>query len=407
MKRKRKLEMAGLLCMMPWMAFAQQVEPLTDPVRLFEDGKTLFQRHDYAAAQQTLTQYLQQEPSAEFAEEAAYMLVCTSYELNKPDRIRQLEAYVGQYPDSRYINRVYALIGSAYFFDKNYPEAITHFKICDIHRLADDERDVSLLRLGTSYLKEGNLKDAALWFSVLKDVSKEYQLDAVYQLAYIDYARGRYDEALEGFRLAGADEKYAPYTPYYIADICLEKHEYQKAKQLADTYLEAYPRHEYALSMQRIAGEASYGMERYAEAVKPLETYCGSPEGGKDRKALYALGMSYYQTGVCSKAVEALGKTVDKQDALAQNAYLHSGMAYIQLKDRTRARMAFEQASAMTFDRGVQEQALYNYALCIHETSYSPFAESVTVFERFLNEFPNSAYTEKVNDYILGAIRRH
>ena len=114
MKRKRKLEMAGLLCMMPWMAFAQQVEPLTDPVRLFEDGKTLFQRHDYAAAQQTLTQYLQQEPSAEFAEEAAYMLVCTSYELNKPDRIRQLEAYVGQYPDSRYINRVYALIGSAY-----------------------------------------------------------------------------------------------------------------------------------------------------------------------------------------------------------------------------------------------------------------------------------------------------
>ena len=62
MKRKRKLEMAGLLCMMPWMAFAQQVEPLTDPVRLFEDGKTLFQRHDYAAAQQTLTQYLQQEP---------------------------------------------------------------------------------------------------------------------------------------------------------------------------------------------------------------------------------------------------------------------------------------------------------------------------------------------------------
>lgn len=393
--------MAGWMCMVPWMAFAQQVEPLTDPVRLFEDGKTLFFRHDYAAARQSLIRYLQEEPQAEFAEEAAYMLVCTSFELNKPDRILRLKAYVEQYPDSRYVNRVNALIGSAYFFDKDYSEAIVYFKKCDIHRLADSERDEALLRLGTSYLKEGNLRDAALWFSVLKDVSEDYQPDAVYQLAYIDYARKRYDEALEGFRIAGTNEKYAPYTPYYIADICLEKGEYQKAKRLADMYLEAYPRHEYVLLMQRVSGEASYGMKRYAEAVEPLENYCASPEGSKDRKAWYALGMSYYQTGVYSKAVDALGKAMGNQDALTQNAYLHSGLAYLQLRDRTRARMAFEQASAMTFDRNVQEQALYNYALCIHETSYSPFAESVTVFERFLNEFPGSAYTEKVNNYLI------
>lgn len=387
--------------MMPWMAFAQQIGPLAAPVRLFEDGKELFLRHDYAAAQQTLTHYLQQDTSAEFAEEAAYMLACTSYELNKPGRIRRLKAFVEQYPDSRYVNRVNALIGSAYFFDKNYPEAIMYFEKCNVRWLADGERDEVLLRLGTSYLKGGALKDAALWFSILKDVSREYRLDAVYHLAYIDYARERYDEALEGFRLAGESGKYAPYTPYYIADICLEKHDYQKAKRLADMYLEAYPRHEYALLMQRIGGEASYGMGRYAEAVKPLETYCGSPEGGKDREAQYALGMSYYQTGVYSKAVDALNKATGRPDALAQNAYLHSGLAYLQLKDRTRARMAFEQASAMTFDRNVQEQALYNYALCIHETSYSPFAESVTVFERFLNEFPHSAYSEEANDYLI------
>ena len=63
--------------------------------------------------------------------------------------------------------------------------------------------------------------------------------------------------------------------------------------------------------------------------------------------------------------------------------------------------MAFEQAANFSFDPKVKEQALYNYALCIHETSYSPFAESVTVFERFLNEFPNSPYTERVNDYLI------
>ena len=111
--------------------------------------------------------------------------------------------------------------------------------------------------------------------------------------------------------------------------------------------------------------------------------------------------MSYYYTGVYSKAAATLGEMASVHDALSQNAYLHMGLAYLNLKERNRARMAFEQAANFSFDPKVKEQALYNYALCIHETSYSPFAESVTVFERFLNEFPNSPYTERVNDYLI------
>ena len=77
------------------------------------------------------------------------------------------------------------------------------------------------------------------------------------------------------------------------------------------------------------------------------------------------------------------------------------GLAYLQLADKTKARMAFEQAAASNADPKIKEQAAYNYALCIHETSYSAFGESVTVFEKFLNEFPNSPYAEKVSNYLV------
>ena len=111
--------------------------------------------------------------------------------------------------------------------------------------------------------------------------------------------------------------------------------------------------------------------------------------------------MSYYQTGVYSQVPVILGEVTTDNDALTQNAYLHMGLAYLQLADRNKARMAFEQAAASDADQKIKEQASYNYALCIHETSYSAFGESVTVFEHFLNEFPNSVYADKVSNYLV------
>ncbi len=400
MNTKKYKWIAGCLCALPLVVSAQQTEPLTDHRRLFDDGKELFLRHDYAAAQQTLMQYVKQNPQADTSDDVAYMLTCTAYELNASDRLEQLEKFLDTYPDSRHRNRVQALLASAYFFQEKYLETIATFKGCDLELLSNEERDVCTLRMATAYQKIGNLQEASMWFSILKEVSEKYHADAVYNLAYIDYVQKRYDEALAGFREVESDEHYRKLSPYYIADIYLIKGNYEQARRIAGVYVEAYPDEPNAVQMKRIAGEAAYGMKDYMQAVQNLEVYCSEVKN-PDRKALYELGMSYAQIGVYSKAAARLGEVTTTQDALAQNAYLHMGLAYLQLKERNQARMAFEQASATNYDAAVKEQALYNYALCIHETSYSPFAESVTVFERFLNEYPHSAYADKVNDYLV------
>lgn len=400
MNTKKYKWIAGCLCALPLVVSAQQTEPLTDHRRLFDDGKELFLRHDYAAAQQTLMQYVKQNPQADTSDDVAYMLTCTAYELNASDRLEQLEKFLDTYPDSRHRNRVQALLASAYFFQEKYLETIATFKGCDLELLSNEERDVCTLRMATAYQKIGNLQEASMWFSILKEVSEKYHADAVYNLAYIDYVQKRYDEALAGFREVESDEHYRKLSPYYIADIYLIKENYEQARRIAGVYVEAYPDEPNAVQMKRIAGEAAYGMKDYMQAVQNLEVYCSEVKN-PDRKALYELGMSYAQIGVYSKAAARLGEVTTTQDALTQNAYLHMGLAYLQLKERNQARMAFEQASATNYDAAVKEQALYNYALCIHETSYSPFAESVTVFERFLNEYPHSAYADKVNDYLV------
>ena len=400
MKNKKYVWIAGWLCAFPLFAGAQQVQPLTDSYRLFKDGKELFLRQDYAAAHQMLNQYVSDKQSVKDKDEADYMLACTAYELHLPDCISQLEAYLESHPESRYRTRVDALMGSAYFFEGKYGETIALLKSCNFDALGEVDREDCVFRLAESYMKIGNLEEAHAWFQVLKAVGSRYKVDAVYHLAYIDYVQQRYDAAPEGFREAGGTKQYAKLAPYYIADITLAQGKPADAKRIASDFLATYPHEEKSAEMHRVAGEANYQLKDYSAAVSELEAYRSSVEEVA-RNAYYALGMSYYQTQVFSKAAACLGEATTQDDAMSQNAYLHRGLAYLQLKDRNMARLSFEQAAASDFNKTLKEQALYNYALSIHETSYSPFAESVTVFERFLNEFPNSPYTDKVNDYLI------
>ena len=342
----------------------------------------------------------QQVLPKDVAGDKEYARVCKEYELKAENSIELLEAYLKQYPDSRHANRVESMMASVYFEEGKYQEAIALYRSCELDALADKERDEAVLKLATSYLKVGELKEATVWFTLLKEVSKTHQTDAVYHLGYIDYVEGDYNQALKAFTSLQNDDVYDALVPYYIGEIHLIRKEYTKADEVASDYLRHFAGHKDEAEMKRIQGEARYGMKDYLKAISSFEDYVVSAERPQ-RKAMYELGMSYYHTGSYSKAAEMLGKTTLESDALAQNASLHMGLSYLQLKERNLARMSFEQASISDADKAVKEQALYNYALCIHETSYSPFAESVTVFERFLNEFPHSRYRERVNDYLV------
>ena len=342
----------------------------------------------------------QQVLPKDVAGDKEYARVCKEYELRTENSMELMEDYLKQYPDSRHANRIEAMMASVYFEEGKYQEAIALYCSCNLDALADKERDEAALKLATSYLKVGNLEEAKVWFTLVKEVSRSHQADAVYNLGYIDYVEGRYDAALKAFTSLQTDDEYDALVPYYIGEIYLLRGEYQKADEVASDYLRHFAGHKDEAEMMRIQGEARYGMKDYLAAVSSLEGYVNAV-ASPQRKAMYELGMGYYHTGAYLKATEMLGRTTLVQDALAQNANLHMGLAYLQLKERNQARMAFEQASIGNYDKAVKEQALYNYALCIHETSYSPFAESVTVFERFLNEFPNSRYRERVNDYLV------
>lgn len=393
------------LCCLPFGLSAQITGNFNSPDNLLDEGRRLFSQENYAAAVPLAKEYARLNPNSEFLYETDYILACAAYELKDVNSIEILESYLEKHPDSPYANRVNALVASAYFFEEKYDEALSLFQSADLDKLSNTERDDMTYRMAISYMTVGNVNQAAVWFETLRNTSKKYRKDSEYYVSYIRYTQGRYDEALSGFLTVQNDEKYKTLAPYYIADIYLKQKQYDKAMAVAQDYLSApagsgSPGMMYAREMHRIMGEIYYIRGDYANALIRLNSY-RAEAGQPQRSALYMLGLSYYQTGVYSKAADALGEVTKVNDELTQNAFLHLGLSYLQLAEKNKARMAFEQAAASNGNMKIKEQAAYNYALAIHETSFSAFGESVNVFERFLNDFPNSVYADKVSNYLV------
>lgn len=382
------------------MASGQRSYQFDAPNRLFVEGKELFSLKNYSGCIDKLEAYKQHSTDADLIQEADYMLVYSAYEQGRPNAVELLKDYLDVYPASRYADEVNFLIGSAHFGLGEYQKAIFWFNESNIDMLSPEQQEAYCFRLAYSLLQIGDMEKARGYFARIEQIGTKYREASTYYVAYIDYATGKYNNALVEFTRLKDLPDYKERSLYYITQIYFIQNKYEKVISEGKELLASYPDSENNSEVYRIMGNAYYHLGNEDQAINMLSKYVSSTDSPL-RGDLYILGVCYYNKGNYSSAVNALGRTVRENDALSQNAYLYLGQSYLKLKDKNNARMAFEAAATSSFDKQVKEAAMYNYALLIHETAFTGFGESVTIFEDFLNDFPNSKYADKVNDYLV------
>lgn len=382
------------------MASGQRSYQFDAPNRLFVEGKELFSLKNYSGCIDKLEAYKQHSTDADLIQEADYMLVYSAYEQGRPNAVELLKDYLDVYPASRHADEVNFLIGSAHFGQGEYQKTIFWFNESNIDMLSPEQQEAYCFRLAYSLLQIGDMEKARGYFARIEQIGTKYREASTYYVAYIDYATGKYNNALVEFTRLKDLPDYKERSLYYITQIYFIQNKYEKVISEGKELLASYPDSENNSEVYRIMGNAYYHLGNEDQAINMLSKYVSSTDSPL-RGDLYILGVCYYNKGNYSSAVNALGRTVRENDALSQNAYLYLGQSYLKLKDKNNARMAFEAAATSSFDKQVKEAAMYNYALLIHETAFTGFGESVTIFEDFLNDFPNSKYADKVNDYLV------
>jgi len=393
-----KRSIALLLCAAFGLAATAQTD---NREKLIDECQRLYSDGEYSTALSILEKIETNGLDSQARQELELLKALATYENNTTDGRAALFQYLADYPESAKDGLLGCYIAESYYQSGEYEKACDWFSQCDTKRLTPRQRDEATLHYALSLLNCGNEGAAENLLMNLMLTSKACGKDATFYLAVINYNRDNLDEAYRTFKEFELDAKYCNEAQYYIAGIHLKKGEVARAAELAGQYIDTNgPTVPGYYRMYQMLGAAEFIQGNYAQAADALTTYVENYPTPQ-RIAQYQLGASLYQAGEHDKAMEKLSPCTDGNDAIAQSALLYTGLINLENGNTQAARMALEVASTMTYDNSVREEALYNYALCIHQTRYSPFAESVRAFEQFLNDYPQSRHADRVGEYLI------
>lgn len=380
-------------------ANAQRAATQEKPEKLFDHGKEMFYEKNYRGAHDLLAEYIEQATDAKKIEEAEYYMAASAFYRNTPNSGDIMKEFLNNYPETIHHNQMKFLIGSYHFDEKDWKKAIFWFDQANLDYLSLEEQEDFSFRLAYADLQAGNKDKAARLFGLLAQNSRKYQDAGNFYYGYIEYTKGNYDNALSRFRLVANNPEYGQEVAFYTAQSTFLKENLEDAIRLSEAFVNRYPQGDHATEMYRILGNSNYRLGRASRAIPYYERYqqrVSEPLRGD----AYFLGLSYLEANKLSEAVKMFQYATLESDALAQNAHLYLGQTYVMMKDIPKAQMSFATASRSNFDARARETAMFNYALLTHQTNFSVFSESITLFEKFLREYPNSQYANQVNDIL-------
>lgn len=361
--------------------------------RLHSDG-------EYAAALTLIEKLDAASLDARLKQEYELLKALNTFENDYKEGCALMHEYLENYPNSSRKELLYSYIAQGYYLDGNHAKACEWFAMSDMRRLERTQRDRAELRYALALLGNGQEGEAVNTLQHLKIDSKTCSSDAAFYLAVMSYDNGDFEAAHRAFKNIQMDKKYYLDVPYYLAGIYLKQGKLAEAESTARWFIEDHGDKPQGVRMRQITGAVEFQKGNYGNAIEELGVYMDGTETPQ-RISCYQMGLSLFEEGQDSQAKEMLDRCIDIDDELSQNAMLHIGILQRRLGDDAGAVVSFERAANMPFSDKVREEAMYNYAMCLHETNYSAFGKNIKAFETFLNEYPGSKYASRVDEQLV------
>ncbi len=348
-------------------------------------------------------------PNASESQQYAYLLAMAMYELNDSEAVDLLRKFSADYPASPLSLGTSLAEADYFFFNARYPEALVAYNKIDFQRINPDERPMYDYRKALCDIRTGHYDEADKILINLKS-QKGFSNIALYYRAYIDYVKGNYSAAKEGFtefmRNSAKDLDNELNPKYYITQIDYATGNYSEAAAMGSGLLENNRVAILIPETLRATGLSYFKLGNYDMAYPYLQQYLKSinkEETVPDSDALYASGAIEYARGDNYAAAQTLESVASEDSPAGQGASLILGQISASAGDNSAAAISFDRAYKLGFDPDVSETAFFNYIAARTHGGNIPFSSSIDMLETFLKAYPASRYASTAREYLATA----
>ncbi len=380
---------------------AQQTVYNDDENVTFREALSLFNQKNYGASIATFDKYMIEEENKKsaFYEDASYYSTVCSVKLGTKDAVNKVQRFAADFPSSAWIPAINFELANIFYKDKKYSKALEVYSKVTASKLDRVRQYEYYYKKGYCQMKQSRNDAALASFNRVMKTKNSYSKPASYYYAHIQYQKGNYNEALDGFRAIANDRKYSKFVPLYLIKIHYQLADYNSVISEGTPYLKKAGKKEKS-SIARLIANSYYNLDDFTKAHEYFNIYESYGRRNDDPDEQYRIGYSKFVAEDYNDAIHNFQAATKAGGLVEQNSWYYLGYCYLNSNQPKFAQNAFLKAYKQNSNKDISADALFSYVKTTIELGTDSYNDPVKVIEEYIQENPESLHTTQAYDLL-------
>ena len=374
----------------------------TSPQRSIDEQVELFDKQLFSAALLDNLQIQNLPLSSEQSRSGQLHAAMSALQLEAPNGPGLMKTYILENGNHPSVATAGLYMGDHFFYKRNYREALEGYSLVKSEKLDAEARADVLFKQCYAYFQLNEYSKAAPFFDQAKTLNQPVSFDAYYYSGYIALKNGNSQKAIADLQAASKSQFYANKVPYLLAAMYYEQKNFDELISYAEPKLASVSNLERKEMIHLYLAEAYFAKKQFNKAAENYDAFVNARKGELTREQVYKGGIAQFEIKNYQRAADYLKVSASSNDELGQASSYYLGHSYLKLDNFQFASTSFKAASTSTFNKNIQEEAIFNYAKV--NLQKGSFQAGISGLDEYLETYPRGKFKGEAETLLSEAL---